>query len=143
MEKQIPFRIIGLQVENFRLTENKPKVDQPVEIRTDYEFGVIPSAHLVSAKLTYTYHQNGNVLLEMTLVSTFDVEPAAFQSMIADGIFTLEPYFSQYLSTINVGAARGEIHARSEQAGSMMANFILPPINLVEALPAPITIALR
>lgn len=143
MEQSIPFRIIGLHVESFQLTGNIPQEDKPVEIGTSYEFGVNPDAHLVSARLTYIYHQDENKLMEMALVSTFDVEPAAFQTMMADGSFTLDPYFSRYLSTINVGAARGEIHARCEQAESVLANIILPPINLVEALPDPITIALK
>ncbi|WP_277821298.1 hypothetical protein [Palleniella muris] len=78
----------------------------------------------------------------MTLISTFDVKPEAFKTMLQDTTFTLEPFFSQYLSTINVGAARGEIHARCEQAGSELANVILPPVNLVEALPDPIVISL-
>ncbi len=79
----------------------------------------------------------------MALISTFDVKPDAFQTMIDGNKFTLQPFFSQYLSTINVGAARGEIHARCEHAGSELANIILPPVNLVEALHEPIVITLQ
>lgn len=143
MNNQIPFRIVGLQVETFQLTGNKPKNDIPVEVRTNYEFGVIPDEHLVMARLVYTYLQEETELLQMTLVSTFDVKPDAFQTMVENNTFILQPFFSQYLSTINVGAARGEIHARCEQAGSELANIILPPINLVEALPESIVITLQ
>lgn len=142
MCKQIPFRVVGLQVDNFYLTGNKQQEGSPIEVRTNYEFGVIPKQHLVMARLTYTYLQANIELLQMTLISTFDVKPDAFESMLHNETFTLEPFFSQYLSTINVGAARGEIHARCEQAGSELANVILPPINLVEALPDPIIISL-
>ena len=142
MNNQIPFRIVGLQVETFQLTGNKPKNDIPVEVRTNYEFGVIPDEHLVMARLIYTYLQEETELLQMTLVSTFDVKPDAFETMLEGNTFTLQPFFSRYLSTINVGAARGEIHARCEQVGSELANIILPPINLVEALPEPIVITL-
>ncbi|TGX80495.1 hypothetical protein E5358_12625 [Palleniella muris] len=142
MDKQIPFRVVGLQVDNFTLTSNKLQEDSPIEVRTNYEFGVIPEQHLVMARLTYTYLQAKTELLQMTLISTFDVKPEAFKTMLQDTTFTLEPFFSQYLSTINVGAARGEIHARCEQAGSELANVILPPVNLVEALPDPIVISL-
>lgn len=143
MNNQIPFRIVGLQVETFQLTGNKPKNYIPVEVRTNYEFGVIPDEHLVMARLVYTYLQEETELLQMTLVSTFDVRPDAFQTMFENNTFILKPFFSQYLSTINVGAARGEIHARCEQVGSELANIILPPINLVEALPEPIVITLQ
>ncbi len=143
MNNQIPFRVVGLQVESFQLTGYKPQKDIPVEVRTNYEFGVIPDEHLVMARLVYTYLQMDTELLQMTLVSTFDVKPEAFKTMFEGNTFILEPFFSQYLSTINVGAARGEIHARCEQAGSELANIILPPINLVEALPEPIVITIQ
>jgi hypothetical protein len=142
MCKEIPFRVVGLQVENFSITGNKIQESSSIEVRTNYEFGVIPEQHLVMARLTYTYLQANIELLQLTLISTFDVKPDAFKSMLHDEIFTLEPFFSQYLSTINVGAARGEIHARCEQVGSELTNIILPPINLVEALPDPIDISL-
>ena len=143
MNNQIPFRVVGLQVEIFQLTGNKINNDIPVEVRTNYEFGVNPDEHIVMARLVYTYFQEETELLQMALVSTFDVKPDAFQTMFEGNTFTLQPFFSQYLSTINVGAARGEIHARCEQAGSELANVILPPINLVEALPEPIVITLQ
>lgn len=143
MNNQIPFRIVGLQVETFQLTGEKPKNDIPVEVRTNYEFGVKPDEHIVMARLVYTYLQEEKELLQMALVSTFDVKPDAFETMLEGNTFTLQPFFSRYLSTINVGAARGEIHARCEQVGSELANVILPPINLVEALPEPIAITLQ
>ena len=142
MDKQIPFRVVGLQVESFTLSGKKPQEDSSIEVRTSYEFGVIPDKHLVMARLTYLYLQADIILLQMALISTFDVKPEAFQAMQHNETFTLEPYFSQYLATINVGAARGEIHARCELAGSELTNVILPPVNLVEALPDPIIISL-
>lgn len=140
---QIPFRIVGLQVEDFRISQQMPQDGTPIEVRTNYEFGVNPEQHLVMAKLTYTYLQNDTEYLSMVLVSSFDVKTEAFATMLHDSTFTLQPFFSQYLSTINVGAARGEIHARCEKAGSALSNVILPPINLVEALPEPIVITLQ
>ena len=115
----------------------------PVEVRTNYEFAVVPDKHLVVARLTFTYMQTNDKLLEMSLTSTFDVKPEDFQTMLKGNTFTLEPFFSRYISTINVGAARGEIHARCQMQGSELANIILPPINLIEALPEPIVIAIQ
>lgn len=140
--KEIPFRIIALQVEFFNLTGNRPKEEKPIKISTSYEFGVNVDEHVVMARLSYKYLQNDKELLYMSLISTFDVKPEAFSAMISGNKFTLEPFFSQYLSTINVGAARGEIHARCEQAQSELAKIVLPPINLTEALPDPIEIDL-
>ena len=97
MSNQIPFRVVGLQVESFQLTGNKPQSDIPVEVRTNYEFGVMPNEHLVMARLVYVYLQGEKELLQMTLVSTFDIKPDAFQTMIEGNTFTLQPYFSQYI----------------------------------------------
>ena len=143
MNNQIPFRIVGLQVESFELTGIKPQADIKVEVQTNYEFGVLPDEHLVMVRIKYSYIQTEKKLLQMTLVTSFDVKPDAFQSILKDGIFTIEPYFSQYISTINVGAARGEIHARCESANSELANIILPPVNLIKALPDPIVIKIQ
>ena len=143
MNNQIPFRIVGLQVESFELTGIKPQADIKVEVQTNYEFGVLPDEHLVMVRIKYSYIQTEKKLLQMTLVTSFDVKPDAFQTMLQDNTFTIEPYFSQYISTINVGAARGEIHARCESANSELANIILPPVNLIQALPDPIVIKLQ
>ncbi len=144
MSNQIPpFRVVGLQVESFQLTGVKPQEGTSVEVHTGYVFGVNPDEHEVMARLTYTYMQSDKELLKMTLITSFDVKPDAFKAMLNGNTFTLEPFFLQYLSTINVGAARGELHARCEQAGSELANIILPPINLVEALPDPIVITIQ
>lgn len=138
--KQIPFRIIALQVESFILTDNKPLQGKTIDVSVSYEFGVSIDEHLVLVRLTYNYLQDDVELLQMSLVSTFDVKPDAFMTMKNGNKFILEPFFSQYLATINIGAARGEIHARCEQARSELAHAILPPINLTEALPEPVEI---
>ena len=143
MNKQIPFRIIGLEVDNFKISQKKLQVGTPVEVRTNYEFAVVPDQHLVMARLTYTYLQTNDKLLEMSLVSTFDVKPEEFQTMLKGNTFTIEPFFSRYISTINVGAARGEIHARCQIQESELASIVLPPINLIEALPDPIVITIK
>lgn len=138
---QIPFRITNIQVEKFEQSAVGFTPENPVEVRTGYEFGVNKDLHLVNCRLTYFYIQDENHLLEMVLACAFDVKPDAFAELIKDdGTFVLEPFFSQYLATINVGAARGEIHARCEAVGSPLQNVILPPINLMEALPEPIVI---
>lgn len=138
---QIPFRIINIQVEKFEQSVVGFVPESSVEVRTGYEFGVNKESHLVNCRLSYTYIQNDNHLLDMVLACAFDVKPDAFAELMKDdGTFVLEPFFSQYLATINVGAARGEIHARCEAIGSPLQNVILPPINLMEALPEPIVI---
>lgn len=141
--EQIPFRIVGIYVNHFEISDSAFIQDKPVEVRTGYEFGVNFNSHSVISNISYEYLQNNSLLLKMALDCVFDIKPDSFKTLINEnGDFVLSTYFSQYLATINVGAARGEIHARCESMGSQLKNVILPPINLVEALPQPIVIHL-
>lgn len=140
--KQIPFRIVNIIVEEFQLFTDAKIGHSRVDVRTDFEFGVNRDAHAVSSKIKYTYFQNELPLMQLTLICVFDVKPDEFGALIVEDKFVIEPFFSQYLATINVGAARGEIHARCDAVGSPVANIILPPINLTEPLSDTIEIQL-
>lgn len=139
MEK-IPFRIIGLNVDNFQLYESQIQRNETFDVRTEFKFGVDKANHAVVCHIDYSYVQLDIALLKMSLRCFFDVQSDAFNKMYEDDKFVLQPYFSQYLAMINVGAARGEIHARCEAAGSVLKNAILPPVNLTESLGKPIII---
>jgi hypothetical protein len=139
----IPFKIIEINTEKFVLTEAPAVFDENIDVNTNFSFGVNATSQLVRCVMDYTYVYNGKEILNMVLSCVFKIEEEAFGSMLQDGMFILEPFFSRYLATINVGAARGEIHARCEIQSSPLSKIILPPINLVEALPAPIKIILN
>lgn len=139
--KTIPFRIVGMEVENFSIKENI-KPNGKIDVTTNFGFAVNKQDKLVKCTVVYIYKYVGENILEMTLSCIFNIEPKAFEEMLKDDKFVIEPFFSQYLATINVGASRGEIHARCELSKSEIARIILPPINLVEALPEAIVIKL-
>ena len=141
--KQIPFRIVDIKVEKFELTNTSFSYEEKVEVRTGFEFGVNVDKHVVQCRATYIYLQRSKELLNLVLTSFFDVKPEEFVGLLNDNSFIIEPYFSQYLATINVGAARGEIHARCEIQESPLANVILPPINLTQVLNSNIEIILQ
>lgn len=139
----IPFKIIEIKTEKFALAETPAGFDENIDVNTNFSFGVNATSQRVRCVMDYTYVYKGKDILNMVLSCVFKIEEEAFCSMLQDGKFILEPFFSRYLATINVGAARGEIHARCETQNSPLSKIILPPINLVEALPAPITIILN
>ncbi len=139
--KTIPFRIVGMEVENFSI-DDEIKVEGSIDVNTNFGYAVNMQEKLVKCIAIYKYNISGKVILEMTLSCIFNIEANAFSEMLKDDKFIIEPFFSQYLATINVGASRGEIHARCEFKNSKIAKIILPPINLVEALPNPIVINL-
>ena len=137
----IPFRIVGMEVEKFSINNNV-KPNGRIDVNTNYGFAVNKQEKLIKCTVFYVYNYSGETILEMTLSCIFNIEPTAFSDMLKGDKFIIEPFFSQYLATINVGASRGEIHARCELANSEIARIILPPINLVEALPEAIEINL-
>lgn len=135
MSNPIPFRIVELLTQNVEIKNTfEPAEVQDIEVKTQFTFGVNTALKRVRITGFYQYKCKDEMLVSMELVTSFDVEPQAFDSMIKDGTFTLETGFMQYLATINVGAARGEIHARCETANCPLVSFVLPPINLVEAI---------
>lgn len=128
----IPFRIDEMICKQFSASSDK--IDGEVVVKSSFTFGVNVSIHHVRCSAIYEYLQNEQSKIKLEMVCSFDVEEKAFNNMLHEHVFTLTASFAQYLATINVGAARGEIHARCENCNSPFVTVILPPINLVETL---------
>ena len=139
----IPFKVIGLNVEKFELAEIPAKIEGNIDVKTDFSFGVNTASQLVRCLIVYTYVYQGKRILNMVFTCVFKIEEEAFSKMLQENKFVIDPFFSRYLATINVGAARGEIHARCEAIKNPLSQIVLPPINLVEALPEDVVIELK
>ena len=139
----IPFKVIGLNVEKFKLADITAKIEGNIDVKTIFSFGVNTASQVVRCLIDYTYVYKGDGILNMVYTCVFKIEEEAFGKMLQENKFVIEPFFSRYLATINVGAARGEIHARCEAANNPLSKIVLPPINLVEALPEDIVIELK
>lgn len=133
--KTIPFRIVGIETSNFFFKKDVILTDGKIDVTTNFMFAVKKEEKLVKCMINYAYVFQDEKIMSLTESCIFAIEPQAFGKMIREKKFVIEPFLSQYLATINVGAARGELHARCELNNSPLANIILPPINLVEALP--------
>ena len=138
--KTIPFRIVGIETSDFLFKKDVVLDGGKVDVTTNFMFAVNKEAKLVKCIIDYTYVRQDEKIMSLTVSCIFAIEPQAFGEMIRDNKFVIEPFLSQYLATINVGTARGELHARCELNNSPLANVILPPINLVEALPNDVVI---
>lgn len=138
--KTIPFRIVGIETSDFFFKKDVVLDGGKVDVTTNFMFAVNKEAKLVKCIIDYTYVRQDEKIMSLTVSCIFAIEPQAFGEMIRDNKFVIEPFLSQYLATINVGTARGELHARCELNNSPLANVILPPINLVEALPNDVVI---
>ena len=129
----IPFKIDEIICSKFEIYGQVTKGE--VELETGYAFSLNFPTHHVRSTVLYRLIQNGTCVLEHELVCSFEVREKEFKQMIVDKQLILKANFARYITTINVGAARGEIHARCAIAKSNIARVVLPPINLVEALP--------
>lgn len=139
----IPFNVIGLNVEKFELSKTLSKIEGNIDVNTKFSFGVNMASQLVRCLIDYTYVYRGEGILNMVFTCVFKIEEEAFDGMLQENKFVIKPFFSRYLATINVGAARGEIHARCEAENNPLSQIVLPPINLVEALPNDIVIEIK
>lgn len=141
-KKRIPFRIVGIDTKKFKVKEGVVHDIDKARVHSTFSFAVNAERKLVRCDSEYTYTCQDEEVLVFAMSCVFDIEEEGFSQMTADGKFTMEPYFSQYLATISVGAARGEIHARCEAVHNPLSGLILPPMNLIKALPDPIVIDL-
>lgn len=139
-ESRIPYRITNIVCNSFEANSELAKGD--INMQCSFAFGVNESQHVVRSVVKYELTQNASRVLFMELACFFDIHPDALAKLKKDNSIVIEAFFARYLATINVGAARGEIHARCELKGLPLANVVLPPINLEEAIPGDVVIEL-
>ena len=128
----IPFKIDEIICSKFEILGEVTKGE--VELETGFAFSANFQNHHVRSTVLYRLIQGNVCVLEHELICSFDVREEFNQMIVGDQLL-LKAEFARYITTINVGAARGEIHARCSLAKSNIARIILPPVNLVEALP--------
>lgn len=131
----LKYRIEKIDVKNFEVEiSDKP---EKLQLSTSFEFNVNLEGHLILCKSTYSYKAGEKILMKIELDCYFKVEEECFNSLIKDGILTINQEMLQYMASIAVGTARGEIHARCQLAGSKLQNVVLPPINLTKIITSP------
>ena len=143
--RNIPFRIVGIETVDLSLKEDFvfSEDNHNVDVNTEFSFAVNKDLKMVKCIIDYSYQYHADEILKMSLACVFKIENDAFASMLQGDKFVIEPFFSRYLATINIGAARGEIHARCDERKSNLKDIILPPINLGEALKGDVVIELK
>lgn len=137
---EIPYRIVQIVTSKFEQHPDLLEIGSDIQIGSGYNFAINPIEHRIRCESEYLFTQAANSLLNLKLVCTFEVEEPAFEALITDKVITVPVEFLRYMATICVGTARGDIHARTE--GSILSNYVLPPINLVEIIKDPLVIKL-
>lgn len=102
-----------------------------------FQFKVNIDERLVACISRYEYLANDVKVMYLDLECYFKIEKENFKSLIKGDILTINKDFLQYMATIAIGVARGEIHARCELAGSSLQEIVIPPINLTKIITTP------
>lgn len=132
--KKIPFRIFAINVKDFSCSTSNEDT-KGMQLQLAFGFAVSRVGQKIKCTGEIDYVNNGKNLMHITTECEFAIEPDAFKEMVDDErTIIVEKDFLQYLATIVVGTARGEMHARLEMANSDLKRFVLPPINLTEIL---------
>lgn len=102
-----------------------------------FKFKVNMDDKIICCMSHYEYERENEKLMHLDLECYFQIEPDYFSSLIEDEVLTIKPDILQYLATIAVGAARGEIHARCDISGSILKDTVLPPVDLTKIIRTP------
>lgn len=105
-----------------------------VSVSFGIDFKINEHENLISCTTNYRYVQDDNDILYLRLEGIFIVSPQTLPSLTQNDEIIIPVNILQYLATICVGAARGEIHARAQLCGSNTQKLVLPPINLTECI---------
>ena len=130
----IPFRIVKITIDNFSI-DNDAKVcnDAPLDIESNFSFGVDMKGHVVKCDSEYEFIFDSKTILSLRIGSFFEIELEASNDFYnSKREFVISKDFLRYMATICVGTARGIIIAKSEN--TPIANVVLPPLNLMEAI---------
>ncbi|MDE6825153.1 MAG: hypothetical protein K2J18_00145 [Paramuribaculum sp.] len=102
-----------------------------------FQFKVSVDESVICCISEYNYRDDNETVMDLSLECYFSILDNGLKSLIKDNVLTIDTDTLQYLATIAVGTARGEIHARCEMAGSALRETVLPPVNLTKIITTP------
>ena len=133
-EKIIAYRIVQVAIEDFKMQPRQLNEKDELGINSSYSFQANFELQCVRCLSSFVFTKDDEKLIELLLSCVFAIEASTFESLYDESKqhLTVEAYFCRYMATIAVGAARGVIAAKTE--GTPLAEVVLPPINLMEAI---------
>lgn len=129
------YRIAKIRVLEFNASQDASLND--LKLTSSFGFKVSFDECVVGCLSQFEYKTSDDTVMYLSLECVFKVEENCFRGLIKDGVLTIPTDMLQYMASIAVGTARGEIHARCEQCGSTLQDVVLPPLNLTEIIKAP------
>lgn len=131
----LKYRIERIMTNKFSLDNNANLGKLSFSI--SFRFKVNVEERLVSCISRYEYLSGDDKVMQLELECFFIIEKENFKSLVKDKSLTINQNILQYMATIAVGAARGEIHARCQFADSPLQEIVLPPVNLTKIITKP------
>ncbi len=131
----IEYKIDKLVSKGFYV-KNTKHLDK-LKFSVSFQFKVSVEETAVCCISHYEYKFGEEDVMLFDLECYFKIQQDYLHSLIKEGVLTIDADILQYLATIAVGAARGEIHARCEKEGSPIQSIVLPPVNLTEIITTP------
>lgn len=130
----IPFRIAKISIDDFSFDNQfEACSDVSLEIVSSFSFGVDMKDYIIKCDGEYQYLFNEEIILLLKISTFFEIEKEAFNDFYnSKRDFSINKDFLRHMATISVGTARGVIFSKSEN--TPIANIVLPPINLMEAI---------
>ena len=135
MRKTIPYKIIGIEILNDFVRKEPSNGIKGFGLKTDFSFQTNSNAQQIRCVSRYVFSlEDKNAVIDVQLACTFQIEPNAYQSMLDESnkTITINEFFSRYMATICVGAARGVIAAKVKD--TWLEKVVLPPINLTQPI---------
>ena len=129
------YRIDKIVTKDFKLKETNPNDDLRFSLSFQVKVSMEESA--ICCISEFQYSTGTEIVMGILLESYFKIANNGLNSLINGNLLTIDPETLQYLATIAVGTARGEIHARCEMAGSPLQHMVLPPVDLTKIITAP------
>ena len=131
----LKYRIDKIVTKGFKVrqTDNIAKL----HFSLSFQFKVNEEEKVVCCISHYEYRTEEEIMMQLDLECYFQIEPKYFTSLIKDDVLTIKTEILQYLATIAVGTARGEIHARCSIAESPLQEIVLPPVDLTKIIQTP------
>lgn len=133
-------RILNYKIDKIvtgRFNLKETDLTDDLRFSLSFQFKVSVDESVICCISEYKYRTDNEIVMDLSLECYFKILDNGLKSLIKDNILTIDTDTLQYLATIAVGTARGEIHARCEMAGSVLQESVLPPVNLTKIITTP------
>jgi hypothetical protein len=132
MEKNVEFSINKITTEQFAVVENSFAPEKEISLFSGFRFGVNKDEKTVDAYSLFRFEQDANPFLLIEVGCRFLIRDESWEQLKSDNKVTITKGFITHLLTITTGTTRGVLHAKTE--GSKFNQYLLPTINLAEAI---------